>query len=86
MSEEKKKYSTRAYLSEAEFEKFETFIKAENITAQELTDIEDMGRTREAMNARMRKKRIMRGFANKVVEAKRKEFEDKSEKFKDLEF
>lgn len=80
MSEEKKKYSMRAYLTEEQFKRFEAFVKEENITAQELTDIEGMGRTREAMNARMRKKRIMTAFANKVLETKKKEFEAKQKK------
>lgn len=86
MSEKKRTYSTEAYLTPDEFAEFFAILKEEKISSQELTNIEGLGHRRETMNVRLRRKRIRREFANKVLEAKSKESEGKMIKFKEKRF
>lgn len=83
---EKKEYSKLGYLDASEYVRFEEFLDEYDISTQELADIEALGRKREAMATRLRKKRILRGFANKVIQAKQEQMKGKLDKFNDLKF
>ena len=80
--ETKKEYSKESYLDEKQVDEFLAFAKELNISTQEMADIEGAGNRREAIATRIRKRLIRRGFANKIVEAKKEQLD----KFKDLEF
>jgi len=73
------------YLNEEEFSRFRELIDTFNISAQEMADIEGLDNQKEAIFARLRKKRVTRGFANKVVHHKESELRkvvDNINKFK----
>lgn len=82
----KKQYSTKAFLTEEEFKQFTEFLKDTGISPREMANIEGEGKRKETMNARLRKKRIRRAFANKIIEAKELQAKETIEKFKGLRF
>lgn len=80
--ETKKEYSKESYLDNQQLEQFLNFIAELNISAQEMAEIEGLGNRRETINARLRNKRIKKGFANKILRAKKEQVD----KYKNMEF
>lgn len=83
---EKKHYSKAKYLNEKEILEFESFLKEYDISTQELAEIEGLGHRRETMAGRLRRKRILRGFANQVMEAKENQVKEKADSLKGRRF
>lgn len=81
MSNKGKTYTKKNLLTPEEFERFAEFIKAANISVQELADFDEI--EKKAMYVRLKKKRIKKRFAQDFAKSKREALE---EKFKNLDF